>query len=224
MVPNRPHTIQLSQAKDMQCLETEAIEEEGKDHLFFLALPVEQPYRLALQKPMGSWWPPYTCSWGTCTFGYSAKHSPQVSSTQHESTPPIPHFTTTMLHPGPCLDPNSNTPSLGQAVSLSQLEGIGRGVSEEPPHSKEKGWDASSQSIDGELVGSLCQGFRSRYGRQERTTSRQTILISIAKPHVTWWTCFCRTWLHLPASYIPKSMRSRRSGEGGVSCDMPTMY
>ena len=81
----------------MQCLEMEAIEEEGKDCLSLTACGT------ALQAcPQSPWGvgDPIPSVHGKCTFAYSAKHSPQVSFTQHKSALPVPHSTTPVA-PGP---------------------------------------------------------------------------------------------------------------------------
>ena len=125
--------IQLSHAKGMQCLETEAIEEEGKDHLSFLA----------------------TC--GTALQAIPPEAHGMLMTPCHLLMGNAPLFTLLNIPPGILhltwmypTSPSVYNPHGTQALTWIQmaiplpwlactppwLEGIVRGISEEPPHSK----------------------------------------------------------------------------------------
>ena len=59
------HSIQLSHSKGMQCLQIEAIEEEGKDHLSFLTA-CGTALQASPLEAHGVQLAPSTCSWGMC--------------------------------------------------------------------------------------------------------------------------------------------------------------
>ena len=101
------HSIQQSYVEGMQCLEVEAIGEEGKDHLSFLvtcgAALWASPQRLW---GSGNPLPPAP---GKCALVYSTKHSSQYLLLNMN----LPHWFFILLPPwhlGPWPYPNGDTP------------------------------------------------------------------------------------------------------------------
>ena len=130
---NQACSIQLMHAKGMQCLEMEAIEEEGKDHLSFLAT-CGTALQACTTKPGGYWWSPPPVH-GEHASDHSPEHLPQVFSTWHKSTLLVSHSTIPMAH-RPLPGSKWWYPSPDWDVSLPQSEGTAGGVSEELPNLK----------------------------------------------------------------------------------------
>ena len=143
-------SIQQSHAKGIQHLETDAIEEEGKDCLSFLTI-CSAALQASPPKTMGFWWPPFHLLLENMPLSTLLNIHPPVSSTWHKSAPLAPHPTAPVA-PGLFAPSKWWHPSPSQIVSPPQ--------SEATPH-EDKGWNTSSQSINRESAGSLHQGFRS---------------------------------------------------------------
>ena len=115
----------------------------------------------------------------------------------------LPYQSLTLLPPwhlSPCPDPNGDIPPLAGRIPTSIGRHCQRGLWGTTPL-KAKGWDASSQSIDGEPVGSLHQGFGSSMEGKRRLLQD--------KPSDIFQDMIASAGL-----LGSKSMRSRRSGEG----------
>ena len=95
-------SVQQLHAENMQHLEMDTIEEEGRDHLSFLAM-----CGVALQAclPRDLWSPngPTSTTHREHTAGHSSKHSPQVLSTSERPTPIV----------SPAATPAASGPFLG---------------------------------------------------------------------------------------------------------------
>ena len=87
------HSIQQSHAEGMQCLEMEAIGEEGKDHLSFLAA-CWAALQASPQRPWGSG-DPLPSAPGKHALVYSTKHSPQYLPLNTN----LPHWLLILLPP-----------------------------------------------------------------------------------------------------------------------------
>ena len=151
-------SIQLSQAEGVQHLEMEATEEQGKDHLSSLAA-CGTALQACPPEAHGVLMAPSTCLWGTCLWPLSWAFPPGIlHSTQIYPTSLSLYY--------PCciwalaqIQTAIPFPWLGCIHTLIRRccwRGLWRTAQLEV-----KGWDASSQIIDGESVGSLCQRFRS---------------------------------------------------------------
>ena len=73
---SKAHSIQQSHAKVIQCLEVEAIEEEGKDHLAFLAT-CSTALRASPPKAHGIMVTPLPPTTRKCSYIYPAEYSPR---------------------------------------------------------------------------------------------------------------------------------------------------
>ena len=168
----------------------EAIEKEGKDCLSFLAkcsAAPQRPWGFGDSLPS----PP-----GKCALVYFTTHSP----------PSIIHLTSVCPTSSSsyCLYGTWVIGPIQTATPLLQPDCIPTSIRSHPKSGpwgttplEEKGWNASSQSINRGSVGSLCQGFRSSTKGQERNTTRQSSHILIVRAHTTWWM-FSGIWSHLP--------------------------
>ena len=127
------HSIQQAHAEGMQHLETEAIREEGKDCLSFLAT-CGAALQASPPKPMGSGDP---LSSDPGKFAPSTLLNVPPSVSLQESALPVTHPTAPMA-PGPPALSKQQHPSPSQTVSPPQLEVTSRVTSKEPPHSKRR--------------------------------------------------------------------------------------
>ena len=98
------HLIQLSHVEGMQCLEMEAIEEEGKDHLSFLAA-CGTALQSSPPEAHGVLMTPFYLFMGNVTLlNIPPGYPPPNMTLPYQSLTPLPPW-----HPGLLLDPNSDT-------------------------------------------------------------------------------------------------------------------
>ena len=130
-------SIQQSHTKDIQHLEVEAIEEEGRDHLTFLTA-CNTALRASLPKAHGIMVTPFHLLLGNAPTSTLLSIPPGVSPPEEKPAPQTP----------PSSDPAATGPSLqskwwhnspDQAESLSPSEPTSKVTPKEPSHLKQKG-------------------------------------------------------------------------------------
>ena len=133
---SKAHSIQQSHAKDIQCLEVEAIEEEGKDHLAFHAA-CGTALRASPPEACGIMVTPFHLLLGNAPTSNLLSIPLGVSPSEQESAQQTPPFSTpTVTRPSPQFKQWHHL--LDQAGPLSPSGATSKVTPEEPPHSKQK--------------------------------------------------------------------------------------
>ena len=133
---SRTHSTQQSHTKDIQCLEEEAVEKEGKDHLNFLTT-CGAALRTSPPKGHGIMVTPYLILLGNAPMSTLLSIPLGVSPPELKSAPWTPPSTApAATGPSPWSKPWHHLPDWSGSPSPS--EATSKATPEKPPHSKQK--------------------------------------------------------------------------------------